>query len=85
MLDVMTETARKTAASAPCADNIYALTAALSHLSDVDLEDLEDDLNFFAFTGITSARIESVLEKSDFASASAIANTNARSPMRLAG
>ena len=34
---------------------------ALARLSDAELEALEDDLDFYTFTGLPSARINSIL------------------------
>ena len=62
--------------AADAAMDVTALIKALSHLSDREIEGLEDDLNFFAFTGITSARIESVLDRAGMGPAAKVANSN---------
>ena len=62
--------------AADAAMDVTALIKALSHLSDREIEGLEDDLNFFAFTGITSARIESVLDRAGMGPANKVANCN---------
>ena len=62
--------------AAKAASDVDALVAALAHLSDREIEGLEDDLNFFAFTGITSARIESVLDRAGMGPAAKVANSN---------
>lgn len=66
-------------AAAPSAFEIEALAEAMSSLSDKEIEGLEDDLNFFAFTGITSPRIEAVIEKAGLTPATRVANLNSES------
>lgn len=70
-------------AAAPKAYEIEALAEAMSSLSDSEIEGLEDDLNFFAFTGITSPRIEAVLEKAGMGPARKTANSNSESRLAL--
>ena len=71
-------------AAAPNAFEIEALAAAMSSLSDSEIEGLEDDLNFFAFTGITSPRIESVLAKAGMNPVAKVANSNSEHPIARA-
>lgn len=60
----------------PAGNDVTSLIEALAHLSDREIEGLEDDLNFFAFTGITSARIEAILDRAGMGPATKVANIN---------